>query len=58
MGLQYAWKKNIIFMLAYEYMDAGKARINQRGGPLQGDLKGDYKKNAIHFISANLIWKF
>jgi long-chain fatty acid transport protein len=57
-GLQYDWGENITLGAAYEYLDAGKAKIDQQGGPLQGDLKGDYKSNEIHFINLNLIWRF
>jgi len=57
-GLQYDWGENITLGAAYEYLDAGKAKIAQEGGPLQGDLKGDYKTNEIHFINLNLIWRF
>jgi hypothetical protein len=39
-------------------LDAGKAEIDQEGGPLQGSLKGEYDTNAIHFFAVNLIWKF
>jgi len=44
--------------IAYEYLDAGDAEINQEGGPLQGPLKGDDDTNAIHFFAVNLIWKY
>jgi long-chain fatty acid transport protein len=57
-GLQYDWNKDVTVGAAYEYLDAGKAEIDQEGGPLQGDLKGDYSTNAIHFFAVNLIWKF
>ena len=57
-GLQYDWGENITLGAAYEYLDAGRAKIDQQGGPLQGDLKGDYKSNEIHFINLNLIWRF
>ena len=38
-------------------MDAGDREIDQKGAPLQGDLKGEYDSNAIHFFAVNLIWK-
>jgi long-chain fatty acid transport protein len=44
--------------VAYEYVDAGNAEIDQTGGALQGALKGDYDPNVIHFFAVNLIWKF
>jgi len=57
-GLQYDWNENITVGAAYEYADLGKAKIEQEGGPLNGDLKGDYDPNHIHFVALNLIWKF
>jgi hypothetical protein len=38
-------------------VDAGDREIDQKGAPLQGDLKGEYDSNAIHFFAVNLIWK-
>jgi long-chain fatty acid transport protein len=57
-GIQYDWNENVILGAAYEYLDAGEAKIDQGGGPLQGPLKGEYDPNAIHFFAVNLIWKF
>jgi long-chain fatty acid transport protein len=57
-GLQYDWSTNITVGVAYEFLDLGDADVNLKGGPLQGDLKGNYDPNHIHFIAANLIWKF
>lgn len=57
-GVQYDWTEDVTVGIAYEYMDAGKAKINQQGGPLQGDLKGEYDPNEVHFFAVNLIWKF
>lgn len=57
-GLQYDWGETITLGTAYEYLDAGDAKIDQQGGPLQGDLKGDYKTNEIHVFNLNLIWRF
>ncbi len=28
------------------------------GGPLTGDLAGDYSPNRIHAVNVNLIWRF
>jgi hypothetical protein len=41
-----------------EFIDLGNARINQQGGPLQGDLQGEYGTNQAHVLAVNLIWKF
>jgi long-chain fatty acid transport protein len=57
-GIQYDWSEAITLGVAYEYLDAGDAEIDQEGGPLQGSLKGKYGTNAIHFFAVNLIWKF
>ncbi|MEJ2236393.1 MAG: outer membrane protein transport protein [Syntrophobacterales bacterium] len=57
-GLQYDWGENVTLGAAYEYLDAGKAKIDQEGGPLKGDLKGDYKTNEIHVFNVNAIWRF
>lgn len=57
-GIQYDWNEDVTIGTAYEYVDAGDAKIDQDGGPLQGPLQGKYDTNAIHFFSVNLIWKF
>jgi long-chain fatty acid transport protein len=57
-GMKYDWNNDMTVGIAYEYLDAGDAEIDQKGGPLQGPLKGDYDTNAIHFLAVNLIWKF
>jgi hypothetical protein len=33
---------------AYDFIDLGKARISQQGGPLQGSLQGEYGTNAAY----------
>jgi len=57
-GFQYDWVENVTLGAAYEYLDAGEAKIDQQGGPLRGDLKGDYKTNEIHVFNVNVIWRF
>jgi long-chain fatty acid transport protein len=57
-GVQYELNQDITLGAAYEYLDLGAANINQTGGNLRGDLKGDYKKNQIHLIGLNVVWKF
>lgn len=57
-GIQYDWNDNVTLGTAYQYLDAGDAKIDQEGGPLQGSLKGKYGTNEIHFFAVNLIWKF
>ena len=57
-GLQYEINPDVTLGAAYQYLDLGDANINRTGGILRGDLKGQYKKNEIHFLGVNLIWKF
>jgi len=57
-GLQYDWNEDLTLGAAYTFIDAGKAKIDQEGSPLQGDFKGDFKTNHIHAIAVNLIWRF
>jgi hypothetical protein len=54
-GVQKDWNADLTLGLAYACLYAG---IGQQGGPLQGDLKGDYETNAIHFMTVNVIWRF
>jgi len=57
-GIQSAWNEDVTVGVAYEYLDAREAEIDQEGRPLQGPLKGEYDPNVIHFFAVNLIWKF
>lgn len=57
-GIQYTVKKDVTVGGAYEYVDLGSARIKQDGGPLQGDLYGEYEDNHIHFFAVNLTWRY
>ena len=57
-GAQYDWDDDISFGFAYEYLDAGDAKIDQFRGPLAGRLEGEYDTNEIHFMAVNVIWRF
>jgi len=57
-GLQYEWNENVNLGGAYTFVDLGDAKIDQQGGQLQGDLKGDYKTNHLHALALNLTWRF
>jgi long-chain fatty acid transport protein len=57
-GLQYNWNQNITLGAVYTYVDLGDAKIDQQGGPLQGNLKGDYKTDNMHVVALSLIWRF
>jgi len=58
LGAQYEWDDDLTFGFAYEYLDAGDAKIDQFRGPLAGRLEGEYDTNEIHFFAFNLSWKF
>ena len=57
-GIQYDINEDITVGGVYEYLDLGSAKIRQAGGPLQGELKGEYDDNCIHFFAVNLIWRY
>jgi long-chain fatty acid transport protein len=57
-GLMYDWRKDITLGAAYEYLDAGSAPVNQTGGALKGDLKGELKNDTFHILALNINWKF
>jgi long-subunit fatty acid transport protein len=46
--------RNVTVGATYEFIDLGKAGINQQGGPLQGA----YGTNEAYIFAVNLIWKF
>ena len=57
-GAQYQWSEDVTVGFAYEYADLGQNKLRQNGGPLQGDLRGNYSSFHAHFFDATLIWKF
>ena len=58
LGLQYDLDENITLGCAYEFLDAGKARVDKEGGPFRGDLKGKYDTNYINLFNMNIVWRF
>lgn len=56
-GIQYDLNDDMTVGAAYEFLDAGEAKINQTR-PAAGTLSGEYASNYIHFFNANLAWKF
>jgi long-chain fatty acid transport protein len=58
LGTQYQWSEDVTVGFAYEYADLGENKIRQNGGPLQGDLRGNYSSFNANFFDATLIWKF
>lgn len=57
-GLQYDVNNDITIGCAYEFIDAGLSRVDQKGKPLRGDLQGKYVKNYINVFNMNIVWKF
>ncbi|MFA9394259.1 MAG: OmpP1/FadL family transporter [Halodesulfovibrio sp.] len=57
-GIQYEVDEDVTLGVAYEYLDAGKAKIDREGGPLTGPLKGEYNTNHIQYVAVNMQWKF
>ena len=57
-GVQYDWNKDFSLGVAYALVDAGPAKINRSGGPLKGDLKGEYDTNYIHAVNVNFVYRF
>ncbi len=57
-GVQYDWNKDFSVGVAYALIDAGSAKVNKTGGPLTGDLKGEYDTNFIHAVNVNLVYRF
>ena len=43
---------------AYTLIDAGTAKVNKTGGPLKGDLEGEYDTNFIHAFNLNFVYRF
>lgn len=57
-GISYDITEQLNMGCSYTFMDAGKAAIDQQGGPLSGPIKGDYRNNYIHFFALNLNYSF
>ena len=57
-GVQYDWNKDISLGVAYALIDAGPAKVNRSGGPLKGDLEGEYDTNFIHAFNVNVVYRF
>jgi long-subunit fatty acid transport protein len=56
--VQYDWNKDLSIGMAYTLIDAGSAKINQSGGPLRGDLEGEYDTNFVHAFNLNFVYRF
>jgi long-chain fatty acid transport protein len=57
-GVQYDWTKDFSVGAAYTLIYAGKAEVNRAGGPLTGELKGEYDTNFIHAFNMNFVYRF
>jgi len=57
-GLQYDWTQDLSVGVAYTLIDAGRAKVKQAGGPLNGGLEGEYDTNFIHAFNLNLVYRF
>jgi len=57
-GVQYDWNKDFSVGAAYALIDAGSAKVNRSGGPLKGDLEGEYDTNFIHAVNVNFVYRF
>ncbi len=57
-GALYDWRKDLTLGVAFEYMDAGSAPVDQQGGPLRGDLKSQFKNDDVYFLALSMNWKF
>jgi long-chain fatty acid transport protein len=56
--LQYDWTQDLSIGVAYTLIDAVKAKVSQTGGPLNGDLEGEYDTNFIHAFNLNFVYRF
>jgi long-chain fatty acid transport protein len=57
-GVQYDWNKDFSVGAAYTLIDGGSAKVNRTGGPLKGDLEGEYDTNFIHAFNLNFVYRF
>ncbi|MFO7708873.1 MAG: OmpP1/FadL family transporter [Desulfobacterales bacterium] len=57
-GVQYDWSRDFSIGVAYTLIDAGSAKVNRTGGPLKGDLEGEYDTNFIHAFNLNFVYRF
>jgi long-chain fatty acid transport protein len=57
-GVQYDWTSDLSIGVAYTLIDAGTAKVNRQGGPLKGDLVGEYDTNYVHAFNVNFVYRF
>ena len=56
-GIEHQFMETMNIGLAYTYLNAGSADINQSSA-FRGDLDGNYKRNDIHVIAAHVSWRW
>jgi long-chain fatty acid transport protein len=57
-GVQYDLRKDVVLGAAYEYLDTGDAPVNQTGGPLRGNISGDFSRSTLNILALHANWKF
>ncbi len=57
-GIEYSVSKNLDLGCSYEYIDAGKSKVNQNRGPLAGNIVGQYDTNYISAFGLSMNYKF
>ena len=57
-GLIYDLNERTTMGLAYTFLDAGSASVNQTRGPLTGTIRGNFSPNYIHVVALNFAMRF
>jgi long-chain fatty acid transport protein len=57
-GVVHELRNDLTLGVAYEYMDAGSAPVDQTGNFLKGDLKGELQDDAFHILVISMNSKF
>ena len=57
-GLIYDLNERITMGLAYTFIDAGSASVDQTRGPLAGTVQGDFSSNYINVVALNVAMRF
>jgi len=57
-GLLYEVTDRITLGLAYTFIDAGSAGVNETRGPLSGTIQGDFSSNYINVVALNIAMRF